>query len=296
MGRHTSSHCANTGVTSNGATPLPLAVFPFLCIWLVVVAHAPLAVAPSPVAVFPLHTEPLHKIQTCRQHPETKERSTRSLWTVSVACVIFWVCSLFVSLSGCCLIVGGLWNVPVCFLWGCVGCLGACFDCLQSRLSVACGMVRYVSLWVCVGCLGGCFYCLQSLLLMACGGAPLPFTIILHYIILYHIRSSRQSRQSKQSNQQGMPPPKGKEPPPQATCKEMGEHRKREYGPPPHGRDPQPQAIGKERGTPPKGREPPRRRRRRRRKLTRTRRGCFWNISDKQSHHTRGTCSTKGCS
>ena len=72
MGRHTSSQCVNTRVAGGGATPLPLAVLPLLCIWPVVVAPAPLAVAPSPVVVFPLHTEPLHKLQTFRQHPETK--------------------------------------------------------------------------------------------------------------------------------------------------------------------------------------------------------------------------------
>ena len=47
-----------------------------------------------------------------------------SLWNVSVACVIVWLCFLIVSFSGCCLIVGSLWNVSVCFLSVCVGCLG----------------------------------------------------------------------------------------------------------------------------------------------------------------------------
>ena len=43
-------------------------------------------------------------------------------------------------------LVGSLWNVSVCFLWVCVGCLG--------DWSVACGMCRCVFLWVCVGCFG----------------------------------------------------------------------------------------------------------------------------------------------
>ena len=53
MGRHKSSHCVNTRVAGSGASPFPLVVFPFLCLWLVAVAPVPLAVAPSPVAVFP---------------------------------------------------------------------------------------------------------------------------------------------------------------------------------------------------------------------------------------------------
>ena len=38
-------------------------------------------------------------------------------------------------------LVGSLWNVSVCFLWVCVGCLG--------DWSVACGMCRYVFMGVC---------------------------------------------------------------------------------------------------------------------------------------------------
>ena len=80
----------------------------------------------------------------------------KNLWNVSVACVIVWLClfnrlrfgmlstrrepvECFGSLgsrldlffnrllfSGCCLIVGSLWNVSVCLLSVCVGCLGDC--------------------------------------------------------------------------------------------------------------------------------------------------------------------------
>ncbi len=66
-------------------------------------------------------------------------------------------------------LVDSLWNVSVCFLWVCVGCLGDCFECLSMGLhgplsvsvaysghspklpahpmgdwSIACGMYRYV--------------------------------------------------------------------------------------------------------------------------------------------------------
>ena len=46
-------------------------------------------------------------------------RRMRRLWNVSVVCVIVWLCVLIVSFSGCCLIVGRLRNVSVCF-YGCV--------------------------------------------------------------------------------------------------------------------------------------------------------------------------------
>ena len=56
-------------------------------------------------------------------NPEGRKRR-RSLGNVSVACVIVWLCFLIVSFSGCCLIVGSLWNASVCLLSVCVGCLG----------------------------------------------------------------------------------------------------------------------------------------------------------------------------
>ena len=35
------------------------------------------------------------------------------------------------SSSGCCLIVGSLWDVSACFLWVCADCLGDCFERLR---------------------------------------------------------------------------------------------------------------------------------------------------------------------
>ena len=40
-------------------------------------------------------------------------------WSGTVAALVFWVDCLIHSSSGCCLIVGSLWNVSVCF-YGCV--------------------------------------------------------------------------------------------------------------------------------------------------------------------------------
>ena len=121
---------------------------------------------------------------------------TRSLWNVSVACVIVWVCFFncllfgmlsnrrwLVECAGMCFmgvcrllgrllllltitIVGSLWNGSVCFLWVCVGCFGGCFYCLQSLLSVACGMVRYVFY--------GCVSVAWEIVLIACGGGSFP--------------------------------------------------------------------------------------------------------------------------
>ena len=51
-------------------------------------------------------------------------------WSGTVATLVFWVDFLIHSSSGCCLIVGSLWNVSVCFLWVCVDCLDDCFACL----------------------------------------------------------------------------------------------------------------------------------------------------------------------
>ena len=47
-----------------------------------------------------------------------REQGRRSSCNVSVTCSIVWVCFLIVSFSGCSLVVGSLWNVSVCFLWG----------------------------------------------------------------------------------------------------------------------------------------------------------------------------------
>ena len=52
-------------------------------------------------------------------------------WSGTVATLVFWVDFLIHSSSGCCLIVGSLWNVSVCFLWVCVDCLDDCFACLR---------------------------------------------------------------------------------------------------------------------------------------------------------------------
>ena len=46
-------------------------------------------------------------------------RGRRSLYNVSVTRVMAWFCFLVVSLSGCSLVGGSLWNVSVCF-YGCV--------------------------------------------------------------------------------------------------------------------------------------------------------------------------------
>ena len=67
-------------------------------------------------------------------------------------------------------LVGSLWNVSVCFLWVCVGCLGdysvACgmFRCafmgvcrLFGRLADGLWNVSVCFLWVCVGCREDCF-------------------------------------------------------------------------------------------------------------------------------------------
>ena len=62
------------------------------------------------------------------------ERGRRRLWHVLVACFIVWVCCLIVSFSGCSLVVGSLWDVSVCLLWVCAGCL--------RDWSIACGMCR----------------------------------------------------------------------------------------------------------------------------------------------------------
>ena len=45
-----------------------------------------------------------------------RRRRMRRFGNVSVVCVIVWLCVLIVSFSGCCLIVGSLRNVSVCFL------------------------------------------------------------------------------------------------------------------------------------------------------------------------------------
>ena len=55
-----------------------------------------------------------------------RRRRMRRFGNVSVVCVIVWLCVLIVSFSGCCLIVGSLRNVSVCFVWVSVGCLGDC--------------------------------------------------------------------------------------------------------------------------------------------------------------------------
>ena len=40
------------------------------------------------------------------------------------------VCRLFGRLlPGWSIVLGSLWNVSVCFVWVCVGCLGGCFKC-----------------------------------------------------------------------------------------------------------------------------------------------------------------------
>ena len=51
-------------------------------------------------------------------------------WSGAVAIIVLSVDLLIHSSSGCCLIVGSLWNVSVCFLWVCVDCLDDCFACL----------------------------------------------------------------------------------------------------------------------------------------------------------------------
>ena len=75
-----------------------------------------------------------------------RRRNGRRNWgNVSVAYVIVWLCVLIVSSSGCCLIVGSLWNVSVCFLSVCVGCLGGCLVLLTITVYLLCSSVRFFS-------------------------------------------------------------------------------------------------------------------------------------------------------
>ena len=53
-----------------------------------------------------------------------REQGRRSLCNVSVTCSIAWVWFLIVSVSGCSLVVGSLWNVSVCFFMGVCRLLG----------------------------------------------------------------------------------------------------------------------------------------------------------------------------
>ena len=93
---------------------------------------------------------------------------------VSVACVIVWLCFLVASFSGCCLIVGRLWYVSVCFYrcvsvaWeiadGSLWKVSVCFlyRCVSVAWEIADGRLWKVSvcfLSVCVGCLGDRAYC-----------------------------------------------------------------------------------------------------------------------------------------
>ena len=104
-----------------------------------------------------------------RHTPITTYRSL--LWNVSVACVIVWVCVLIVSFSGCCLIVGSLWNVSVCVLWVCVGCLGGCVGCLPD------GFAPFYS---------SLFYSILPYPILFLLYSILFYSAILGYIIIYY--------------------------------------------------------------------------------------------------------------
>ena len=86
------------------------------------------------------------KYYSGREGEGQREHGRRSLWHVSVACLTVWVWFLNVSLSGWSLVVGSLWNVSVCFLWVCVGCLGGCFGCLPDGFAPFYSILFYSTL------------------------------------------------------------------------------------------------------------------------------------------------------